>query len=403
MTQQNDIEAGWQEREQQAATPFQELLQGPMKTTAVESIERAQVDIQISTAHRYPRNRDKCMSQAIAMATRNPKVAAACEYRLKVGGSTVPGPSVRLAEIIFSTWGNLRASAQVIDEGEKTVTARGTCHDLESNSAACRDVEASIWSTGKSGKQAGRFPQNIVVNIKNAAMAKAIRNAIFTVIPRAYIDEILEACRTVLRGNAKTMDEIRNSCLAYLSKMGVTPSRVCASVGATDTESLTLDHIDEIRALVQSIKDGEQTAADAFPELQDNGPGELAAKAATRPKRQPKDPVPPPEPAPAVDAKAPTPVSGEESVIPDDRPATAAAPKVMKSINDLYAELQVQALEHEIEAPAFDAAWKMILLARDWQGEVGRKRAAKETDKLQAYADAAAAGKLDWATGKIVS
>ena len=50
------------------------------------------------------------------MATIDAEVAGSCFYKLSRGGKTIEGPSVRLAEIVASAWGNLKFGARIIDE-----------------------------------------------------------------------------------------------------------------------------------------------------------------------------------------------------------------------------------------------------------------------------------------------
>src|SRR4051812_48501652 len=73
---------------------------------------RAEVDIQISTAKRYPRSIRNFKQQALEMATFDEETAEGCFYSLPRGGKPIEGPSARLAEIVLSAWGNVRADAK---------------------------------------------------------------------------------------------------------------------------------------------------------------------------------------------------------------------------------------------------------------------------------------------------
>ena len=141
---------------------------------------RAEVDIQVATAKRFPRSIKAFNRQAMEMATFNEDVAAGCIYALPRGGKPIEGPSVRLAEIVLAAWGNVRADARVIDVGAKEITAEGMCWDLEKNIAIRVQVKRRI--TDKNGS---RYNDDMIVVTGNAACSIALRNAVFKVIPMA--------------------------------------------------------------------------------------------------------------------------------------------------------------------------------------------------------------------------
>ena len=74
---------------------------------AMELMERAQIDVQISTANRYPRSLTKFNERAKSMVSVDLETAESCIYRRPVGkegGSMkyVEGESIRLAEIVVA-------------------------------------------------------------------------------------------------------------------------------------------------------------------------------------------------------------------------------------------------------------------------------------------------------------
>jgi len=116
--------------------------------TVIAEITRAETDIQIMTAKKYPRNIKKFRQDAMSMATQDAETAASCFYKLKRGHGEdtkiIEGPSVRLAEIVANAWGNMRYGARIVNEGEKEVTAQGVAHDLEKNVASTIEVARRI-------------------------------------------------------------------------------------------------------------------------------------------------------------------------------------------------------------------------------------------------------------------
>src|SRR5262245_11187920 len=151
--------------------------------TALESLNRSEIDIQIATARKYPRSLLKFKNDAEAMACLDEETASSCFYALKRAEKPIEGPSVRLAEIVASAWGNLRSGARIIAEDEKFVVAQGACHDLEKNVAFQVEVRRRI--TDKNGR---RYSDDMITTTCNAACSIALRNAIFKAIPGAYVN-----------------------------------------------------------------------------------------------------------------------------------------------------------------------------------------------------------------------
>ena len=116
--------------------PRQELIRAP---NALEQVSRAEIDIQISTAKRFPRDEVAVPHKIEKTALRSRESAQEMFYALTRGkgdkAKPILGPSVRFAEIVATKWGNLRIQTRVMDVGDKDVTVCAIAHDLETNVA----------------------------------------------------------------------------------------------------------------------------------------------------------------------------------------------------------------------------------------------------------------------------
>ena len=154
-----------------------------------------EVDVQVSTAKRYPRDPVRALARAKECATLTPEIARSCWYVRPVGdGKTVEGPSVRLAEILCSTWGNLRVSSEIVEVTADRVVAVGRAWDLESNAAVSSEVSKSLLTSAKRGA-ARRVSDAQVEVIAGAAQSIALRNAIRRIVGDAIVSEVLTAAR----------------------------------------------------------------------------------------------------------------------------------------------------------------------------------------------------------------
>lgn len=231
-----------------------------VSANALESLERASVDIQISTAHKYPRSLTVVKRRMMDLATLDEETAESCFYKLNRQGKSIEGPSIRLAEIAASSFGNLRYGARVIANDGKQITAQGFCHDLESNVMSTIEVKRRI--TGKDGRT---YSDDMQVVTGNAACAIAARNSIFKVVPFAFVKPIFLAAKKTAVGDITTLAERRTKMLQKFAAFGVNEARVCASVGKVGVEEIGLTELETLIGVHNAIRDNEQTVDEAFP------------------------------------------------------------------------------------------------------------------------------------------
>lgn len=230
-------------------------------TKAVAVLNRSEVEAQLDAAHKYPRTIKRFLNESITLATLTRDVAESCIYALPRGGKTIAGPSVRLAEICASAYGNLHIGARVIDAEDKEVIAQGVAWDLEKNLRVT--VEARRRITNKYGK---RYDDDMITVTGAAAGSIALRNAIFRVVPRAYVDTIYAAVRKVAVGDANTLAARRLEVVSRLQKMGVPVERIFVRVGKLAIEDVGLEELEILIGLGTAIKNKEQSIDEAFPE-----------------------------------------------------------------------------------------------------------------------------------------
>lgn len=257
--------------------------------------DRAEIDIQISTAHAYPRSITKFHRNAMDMVTLNVETAQECYYSLKRKDKDgkivkIEGGSIRLAEIVACTWGNMRAGQRVADIDERMVYGEGFAHDLESNLAV--RVEVSRRIVGSSGR---RYGDDMIGVTANAACAIAYRNAVLKVVPKAMWVSLLEAARKLVRGDEKSIETRRKTMISEFAKLTVTEAMICEYLEVKGVADIGLDELVELRGVFTAISNGDTTVAEAFagnqPE-QNEQPRRASEtkKAEDQPKSAPSEP-----------------------------------------------------------------------------------------------------------------
>ncbi len=235
-----------------------------VQNDAIASIERAQIDVQISTARKYPRTLSKVKERMLSFATLDEETASSCFYTLPArrGGDDKPiqGPSVRMAEIALASYQHVKAGSRIINDDGKFITAQAVVHDLENNVAVSIEVRRRV--TSKSG---ARYSDDMIAVTGNAACSIALRNAVFRVVPRALITPVYEAAKRVAVGDVKSLTSKRAQIIARLKQMGAKDANILSAVGADKIEDIDLAKLEVLIGLGTAIKDGEITLENAFP------------------------------------------------------------------------------------------------------------------------------------------
>lgn len=246
----------------------------------LDTIERANVDSQIATAKQYPRDLRRAINNSIAMATLDVPTAQSCGYALPRGGKPITGPSVHLAKLIVSNYGNIRAEAKVVQITDKQVISRGTCWDLENNVATAFEVRRSI--VGRTGQ---RFSDDMITVTGNAANSIAYRNAVFSVIPRAITDKVYQAAQHCITGDLSDEDKIiarRKKCIDYFKdEFGITEQEVVMLCGKKTVNQIKAPEIALLLGITQSLTDGDTTVDELMkPYRKEETKNTIAAAAA---------------------------------------------------------------------------------------------------------------------------
>lgn len=273
----------------------------------IDGAEKANIDIQVSTAHAYPRSISRAVNNAIAIAVMDKETAQSCGYALPRGGKPITGPSVHLAKIIAQQYGNMRVEARVVNATATQVISRGTAWDLENNYAVAFEVRRSILTS--SGK---RFSEDMITVTGNAANAIAYRNAVFAVVPKSITDKVYKAAQECITGDLSDETKLikrRDAAIKYFNdQYGITEEEVIKLCGKQTVNQIGKDEIALLLGIQQSLKDGDTTVDEVMTpyrqsrEAKSNKLNDIASRAAKGTKKQRESA--PAESAPSEEAPA---------------------------------------------------------------------------------------------------
>lgn len=268
----------------------------PQHHHLMDAVEKAQVDVQVTTAKAFPRNLKNVASKAIQLVTMNEETASTCSYALPRGGKPITGPSVHLARILAQQYGNIRAEAKVVEITDRQVVSRGTAWDLENNYAVAYEVRRSIW--GKSG----RFSDDMITVTGNAANAIAYRNAVLAIIPKSIVDAAYKAAQELITGDLSDETKLvkrRMDMLEYFNnEYAITQDEVLKLLGKQTINQINAEQISIMISTQQALRDGDTTVDELMKDIRRKDPvslgkdkkEELKAKQADKGKQpvQPK-------------------------------------------------------------------------------------------------------------------
>lgn len=332
-----------------------------MPPSAILALERASIDSQVATAHQWPRSLQNFRNRAVAMATLDTETADECVYCRPVGKEKndkgvwvqkfAEGPSIRLAEIVATNYGNLRVAAQIVEQTDRFVRCAGVAHDLETNYAGKSEcVEVTVDKEGRPYSERQR------ALIAKVCLAKAYRDAIFKVVPRALCKPIYDAAVKVAAGQDKTISARRDKAKAWIGSLKVDEARMFAALGIQSWDDVGEDQLRILTGIKTAMADKDTTIDEAFPvitkeaETTPKEPVTAAGKAAAVKKEKPAvAPVasmpsaPPPQHQAAQEAQA-----QQQAATPPAQQTTGSADESKQALDNVKQKLQAGGVTEEV-------------------------------------------------------
>lgn len=248
-----------------------------MDSSIIGGLTRAEIDMQVSTAHKYRRSVTTVIRTIESLATMDVETAQGCFYRLprKVDGQTkfIEGPSIRFAEIVFTSYGNCRVASRRTDLTRTDIEATGIFHDLENNAAIARGVRRGITTS------AGKRYSNDMINVtSNAAAAIAMRNAILAGVPRAIWGRAYEKAKETAKGNAATLVDRRAAMVKAFEGQEIKAEVVYELLGVRGPADITIDILFDAGGMLNAIRDGDATVESLLADVRAARAGPQAAE-----------------------------------------------------------------------------------------------------------------------------
>lgn len=233
-----------------------------MATVQADS-QRAVAEVQAALviAKQFPRNMTEAYDR-IMNACQRYSLAQSAVYSYGRGGTSITGPSIRLAEALAQNWGNIQFGVRELsaENGESTVEA--FAWDMETNTRQTKVFQVKHWRHTKNGGYKLTDPRDIYELVANNG-ARRLRACILGVIPGDVIDAAVNQCDQTIRASADTSPEGVQKLLKSFEKHGVTKEAVEKRIQCR-IEAISPAQVVSLIKIGVSIKDGMSSAQDWF-------------------------------------------------------------------------------------------------------------------------------------------
>lgn len=244
-----------------------------------------EVQMAMLVAKRFPRD-EMASIQRITAACKRRGLAEVAQYVYPRGGTKVTGPSIRLAEAIAQSWGNIDYGVIELDNtlGESHLLAYAW--DLETNTRATKAFSVKHRRKANGTTHELTDDRDIYEATANFG-ARRVRACILEVIPGDVVEDAVKECQKTLRDNKTPLDVRVKAILDLFDKdHGVSKEQIETYLGCP-IRSITEEEVIRLKGVFQSLSDGMSKPVDFFGKGEKNLVDPLKNTPATAQKATP--------------------------------------------------------------------------------------------------------------------
>lgn len=256
----------------------------PANTDQQRAIAEVQAAMMIARAN--PRNEIAAIDR-IKNACMRIGLAESAVYTYSRGGSDITGPSIRLAEAIAQSWGNIQFGIRELDNSHGESVVQAFAWDVETNTR--REVAFNVPHKRytKLGSKTLEDPRDIYEAVANQG-ARRLRACLLAIIPGDIVESAVAQCEETMRSKADTSPDALAKLVKAFSEFKVTKENLEKRI-QRKMDAVTPAQIVSLRKIYASLRDGMSVASDWF-EIETIAPP--PPPTAKQPPKEPKEPEP---------------------------------------------------------------------------------------------------------------
>jgi len=221
----------------------------------------AEVQSAIVLAKKFPRNPIEAMDRILVSCQRQ-SLAEQAVYSYARGGSSISGPSIRLAEAIAQSWGNIQFGIKELEQRNGESTVQTYAWDMENNTRQEKTFQVKHERFTKKGKYKLEDPRDIYESVANQG-ARRLRACILGVIPGDVIDAAVAQCEDTMKAKADTSPAAIKKLVEAFESFKVTKEQIEKRI-QRHIDAITPAQIVSLKKIYISLRDGMSTTGDWF-------------------------------------------------------------------------------------------------------------------------------------------
>ncbi len=222
-----------------------------------------EVEVAMTVAKRFPRD-VLAARERIMQACARPSLAEQATYAYQRGSTLVTGPSVRLAEAMAQSWGNMEFGIKELSQEDGKSSVQAFAWDMETNTRQIKNFVVPHLRYSKSdGLTRLTDPRDIYEMVANQG-ARRLRACILGIIPGDIQDEAVAQCETTLKNAGGPPAEQMKKLVETFAGIGVSSDLLAHKIGHS-LSSITMAEVIRLRQTFGAIRDGMTSVSEQFP------------------------------------------------------------------------------------------------------------------------------------------
>lgn len=236
----------------------------------------AEVQAALFIARTNPRDQKRAMDRILNACCR-PSLAESAIYAYARGGSSITGPSIRLAEAVAQQWGNMQFGIRELSNQGGKSEVQAFAWDVETNTR--REITFTVPHIRhtKKGSYKLEDPRDIYELVANQG-ARRLRACILAVVPGDVVEAAVNQCQITLQSHTDVTAEGIKKLIEAFEPLSVTKAQI-EKFCQCRAEAIKPAQIVRLRSIYTSLRDGMSSPSDWFEPDETTQPAVLEAKA----------------------------------------------------------------------------------------------------------------------------
>lgn len=232
-------------------------------STVQSDVQRSVAEVQAALviAKQFPRNPIEAYDR-VMNACQRPGLAQSAVYSYARGGSSISGPSIRLAEMLAQNWGNIQYGIRELSSENDESTVEAFAWDVETNTRQTKVFQVPHKRYTRNGSKKLEDPRDIYELVANNG-ARRLRACILGVIPGDVVDAAVDQCEKTIHASADTSPEGVQKLVVAFEQFNVTKADIEGFIQRR-VDAITPANVVSLRKIFTSLRDGISSPKDWF-------------------------------------------------------------------------------------------------------------------------------------------